>query len=316
MNLDAGYGKYDDRLLSQSSPNTGAVTYYADYNMTASRDIVAGEELFSDYGEQWFHTRPHAHEATPLLQDYKDADIIMKDISNLLNNLSGYSFDSESESKRHILDDVIITTMKQIASRLDVKTGSLLPGNKTSLQEKRINGSARSSVSSRSVTWLQEHGKCFDNVFVKESSIYDSGRGVFARRSIRKNQSIIPTPVMPMLREDFLMYKKEFDDDGQEVHHSNIVIGNQLLLNYCFGNAATSLVLCPSSHVASMNHRSVDEGGSNARIQWSTWPINEMQKLANMTVSELVDSVESLVIDVVATSDIQPNEEVSVSGIT
>ena len=45
MNLDAGYGKYDDRLLSQSSPNTGAVTYYADYNMTASRDIVAGEEL-------------------------------------------------------------------------------------------------------------------------------------------------------------------------------------------------------------------------------------------------------------------------------
>ena len=302
INVVAGYGFYDDRLVSESSDTLGAITYYGEFNMTASRDIVAGEEIFSDYGEQWFHTRPDVHQTTPLSRDYNDADAIMQDITSILNGAG---------VEQNASDDIIFT-VKRIVSRLDIKTASLLPNDAADLDKKQVHGSAWHALTNRSINWLQENGHCFDTILSKKSTIEDVGRGAFAKSFLNENQLIITTPVLPMLREDFAIYKRMFDEYGREESMNQVVVGEQLLLNYCFGHQDTVLILCPSNNAVLINHRSkTDDVGPNAKIQWSTWSNFRMNKLLNMTVDELVSSKANLVIDIIATRSIYPGEEVS-----
>ena len=97
---------------------------------------------------------------------------------------------------------------------------------------------------------------------------------------------------------------------------------HQLMLNYCFGHDQSSILLYPVSNANFVNHCSerMDFGGScgngigpNAKIQWDTEPTSV--KWQQMSVEELHEEVKDgkrgLTFEIVATSDIQPGDEVS-----
>ena len=51
----------------------GAITPYHNRPGVATRDILAGQELFTNYGEAYFLTRRHEYGLIPLLDNYERA---------------------------------------------------------------------------------------------------------------------------------------------------------------------------------------------------------------------------------------------------
>ena len=48
---------YQDNILSRySDPGAGAFSYYMGEHWRTTRHVMAGEELYNDYGENWFLT--------------------------------------------------------------------------------------------------------------------------------------------------------------------------------------------------------------------------------------------------------------------
>jgi len=84
-------------------------------------------------------------------------------------------------------------------------------------------------------------------------------------------------------------------------------VGNQLLLNYCYGHANSSLLLFPYSPV--INYINHHPKAYNAKLQWSQ-RFNK-EELLDKTPEELMLYEKSgLVLEVVATRDIKPSEEI------
>lgn len=123
---------------------------------------------------------------------------------------------------------------------------------------------------------LEVHGKCLDNIRYGKSNIPHAGRGAFATRSIRSESVIFimellcllylfnmtfavsytegglvaPAPLLHIPDRDILtMYAEKLDDrTGEEYRDISKPIGHQLLVNYCFGHKASSILLCPYGH--------------------------------------------------------------------
>jgi hypothetical protein len=80
-----------------------------------------------------------------------------------------------------------------------------------------------------------------DNLIMGPSTIPHAGRGAFAKRKIRAGGLVSPAPLVQIPDKTILdMHKITFslDDDGNKVFRraNDIVIGQQLLLNYCYGH--------------------------------------------------------------------------------
>ena len=97
---------------------------------------------------------------------------------------------------------------------------------------------------------------------MKPSDIAQAGRGGFAKRSFAAGEVILPMPMMQISREALRIYKGQEEDQDSEVH------SHQQLLNYCFGQKDSSMVLFPYSSTSSF----VNHGGkeANAKIVWSS----------------------------------------------
>merc|ERR1719410_1713704 len=93
------------------------------------------------------------------------------------------------------------------------------------------------------------------------------------------------------------------------IHHKNTTTGKQLLLNYCFSHHESTLLLCPTSHGAFINH---NKATPNAVIKWSQTNANEINRLKNMTLEDGVYKLKWTVLsfDVIATRDIKQDEEI------
>jgi len=180
----------------------------------------------------------------------------------------------------------------------------------------------------RNVDWLNKNGICLDNIKPGKSKIKGAGRGAFATRFIPKGSVIAPIPfiVIPN-RNALLMLKRGGNSKKKTTKKQQKQQQQQLLLNYCFGHKNSSVLFFPTSPVANLiNHAPTstsiessdanDNTGptANAKIQWSSssqfnskeWPkilsIDELKK--GHPPSGL------LMMEYVATRDIQPKEEV------
>jgi hypothetical protein len=72
-------GGYDDTILNRfSDPGAGAFSYYEGQKFLATREIRAGEELFTNYGENWLDTREGTFaDKIPRKDDYVKAAQIL-----------------------------------------------------------------------------------------------------------------------------------------------------------------------------------------------------------------------------------------------
>ena len=195
------------------------------------------------------------------------------------------------------------------ASEKDRRLRAALPDDVRDVPSALELGTARFSAkeSIRSLEWLEENGACLDNIVSGVSSIPQAGRGAFATRSLHRGERITITPVIPIDREELLLWEtvEEMDDGGMVME----LVGHQLLYNYCFGHANSSLLFYPYAPTVNfINHGSVED--SNAEIRWSTSP-HHMADWLDESLDDFKGKMKTgLIFDIVATRDVRRGDEI------
>jgi hypothetical protein len=159
----------------------------------------------------------------------------------------------------------------------------------------------------RSPAWIRKNGLCVENLIPGKSLIAHAGRGAFAQFSLSKDDIIVPVPLLHIINRDVLIMTDE----------SEKTIGTQLLLNYCFGHADSSLLLCPLTNSILLNHcstRNPDSAckdGPNAKVQWASAWDKTNPRWTELTLEELaMKESRGLSMEIVALRDIQVGEEI------
>jgi len=146
----------------------------------------------------------------------------------------------------------------------------------------------------------------------------EAGRGAFATRTIPSGGLVAPAPLVHLKRGHLHLYQDgpptgdgkrqggTTSSDGQDIRH----IGEQLLLNYCYGHSNSSLLLFPYSPVINFINHHDDPTKVNTRIQWSTLS-NQHSEWMEESVTQVLDQpYAGLILEFIAIRDIQPNEEI------
>jgi len=139
------------------------------------------------------------------------------------------------------------------------------------------------------------------------SRISHAGRGAFAVRDLPKGTVVAPVPVLPVRRSsmDLVTERK----NGKQ---KQLVQGKQLLLNYCFGHAESSVLLYPYAPIVNL----VNHGGDNAnvRLSWSTLtePHSTGQRwTTDMSVEQVFQQNKSgLLLELISLREIKRGEEI------
>ena len=237
----------------------------------------------------------------------------------------------EIEQNNELLSDGMLNAINRIVYGMEEIKGSLLPqtvdefnlfkGEDTQSMTRRL---AENTIQKRSVEWIKENGICLDAIRPGKSNIPGAGWGAFAQGFIRKGDIVSPAPLLNVAnRETFNIYEDEVDEETGEVVDST-VIGQQLLLNYCFGHTASQLLLCPQTNSILLNHCSkrtpelgqCGKDGPNAKAQWAqNWDVDTAEWL-QMSLDEVIQKTSTksrgLSIEIIATRDISPGEEVTI----
>ena len=190
-----------------------------------------------------------------------------------------------------------IAQLKQVMSDVDLQDNEMLI-ERLAL----VTGSTP-----RTPDWIREHGLCLENLVPGRSQIPHAGRGAIAQFAMRRGEIVVPAPTLQITNKDVLTLR------NSETHAKG---GTQLLLNYCFGHAKSSLLLCPQTNVILINHCSARNpkncgDGPNAKLQWSSDWDDVSPTWLKLTIDELAGKImRGISLEVVALRDIPLGEEV------
>lgn len=345
---DSAYVPHDYAGLPRTSPGIGAFTPWHDRNSLATADIVAGSELFVDYGHSYFiGSREEIYGLIPFLEDYERADEILVqylyathslDNSNWKACVASHPTLEEQQRRCHyrMLDDTapalkgdLYTLARAVLGQWPSRTLAALPADPARISAVRDSGGTGRQDYDRSVRAVEDlraHGTCADHLVARPSRIPDAGRGAFAHRDLRAGTVVAPLPLIHVPdRAALTMYARngttvsEHADDGAVVRDPTRPVHQQLLLNYCYGHAESTLLLCPYGIVSSLvNHaptvRAVDGDGPTANVQlvWSNTTMAHPE-WRDQPLADWAYSYQSgLSFDYVALRDIRAGEEVLV----
>jgi len=303
-------------------PSAGSSTQYR-VEFTATSDLKAGTEVFMDYGESWFTVRDKVLGYTPLGDDYLWADTALKKM--LSSNVFSSEIESIETEKRYAL-------LKNLVSSIDIRKGNALPKLSAELKRAEEKGAAAYSAPDyiRSIEWLEENGTCIDSVQEKQSTIPGAGWGAFLKRSVKKGEVVIVSPLIHFPYDEVMdMYdhaSAEVNDStadfyaGEEKYSTRKkgekIIGKQLLTNYVFGHPDSSMLFFPyAGSMGLINHGG--EGKANVKLQWPSGKGPALkyhqQSWFDLTVDQLAaedKQKRGLMIEIIATRDIDVDEEV------
>lgn len=315
-------------------PGAGAFSYYHNRYSYATRNIAAGEELFTDYGENYFVNNPEAFGMIPIYSSYESADKLLRryvGAQKKVCELSSPRAPSSSAlaTEACSMHDDWYALLKELRQVWSSRTLNALPDDAAVVEEIAQIGTSWTHYnrSVQSVDWLEENGYCMDHLAAGQSKIPQAGRGAFARRFLPAGSVIAPSPVVHLNRDVFNMYPMYYTNGGWWGNRSAPPSHQQLLLNYCFGSDRTEVVLCPYGMLSSLiNHGSTSlqcvanetepDGARhptcpNARVEWNLKMMKNPEWLS-MPPEQWLDTEDhvGLAISYVATRDIRPGEEV------
>lgn len=146
----------------------------------------------------------------------------------------------------------------------------LLPQTTHQLGRAKLKSVAFTSMNNRTLRGLALHGQCMDIVRVQASSIDGAGMGAFAKRLIKKGSLVVPAP----------LYVTESRYDGSCASPEGAVchpVGDRAessnnlenMNTRCYGHINSSLLFCPLSAAAYINHSADNGKGPNAQYQWT-----------------------------------------------
>jgi hypothetical protein len=166
----------------------------------------------------------------------------------------------------------------------------------------------RVEESTRTVEWLEEHGSCADNLRQELSTIRQAGHGALSNRKLARGSVVAQMPLIHIAdKRVFEMY--EFSDI-HTFQTKHVLMGHQLQVNYCLGHPQSTLLLCPYGPVTSfINH---NQTLANVKLKWSDPKRgNHDPTLLERPIEHFAkDSTAKFAMELIATKDIQPNEEV------
>lgn len=155
--------------------------------------------------------------------------------------------------------------------------------------------------------WLDEKALCIDGLRPGMSTIPGAGRGAFAKRSYQTGDIVTHSPVIHMDHMETIIPEQYFDEDQGDIIFSNKKKGTQLMLNYCFGDKDSNILLLPTGPVVNLiNHNSQ---APNVAIRWSSSALQPID-LFQSTASQALHTRKTLLIEYVALKEIEQGEEI------
>jgi hypothetical protein len=284
-------------------PGAGAFTPYHNGTTYVSRHIPAGGELFKFYGNEWFLSRPEIFDGDfPIREDYAVAE-------EILRNMTAMKLDPDI--RKELYEDIVVGMKKTFTSR----TLGALPltiEDAITAAEQDI-AVLQQPAATRSIEWLQEHGRCIDNIEGRYSTIRQAGRGAFATRPLAADQVITTSPLHHLTNTHFFEnYNYEFvQNEQRESIRVPLSIRNyQILANYCYYHFRSSMVLCPYGN--GVNYINHNQTQANVKIRWAEdFDIaHNATRVKESSVADLQwSSRPQLAFDYVALRDIKEGEE-------
>ena len=298
-----------------SHPGRGGYSSFFQASIYSTTEIPAGMEIFISYGENY--EQEHKTDEEQLSKE--DLEKVDLTVNKLVEFFEKHEDELDEVSKHEVYQFLIRDVMQAAAGPEKGKMiAEILPDTPDKLSEIQEKGGMIEFTQPsmvRSSEWLEQNGRCMDNIRPGPSTIPHAGRGAIANRAIKKGGLVAPVPLIQIPDEEVLqMYeiKTKYDEDEEEefqVRGGTKAFGTQLLLNYCFGHPESPLLFFPAGAVAAFINHSKKP---NAKLVWSDHPNNQMHWLA-LKPEELINEANSyigLLMEVVATRDIKEGEEV------
>lgn len=286
-------------IRPQTDPGAGASsTYHGLKYMAYNGDIPAGAEIFVEYGDHWFLDQEEKLGTIPLSEDFAEADELLVKVWETIGG------DPMAEGAQQKWNEFLSELSED---EDEERVFMALPKNLSDVEYVLDYGTARYSArdSIKSIEWLEENGRCLDNIKPAVSSIPQAGYGAFATRSIKKGNVVTTTPLVQLYRDQMVIMEA---NDANNPKSEILFVNDQLLLNYCFGHDNSDFLLYPYSPV--VNYINHDQDKYNAELRWSDLPYHQSDWL-NRPARELIDLDHTgLIMEFVATRDIKPGEEI------
>jgi SET domain len=268
---------FAESIRGKPHPSRGAITTYYNSTMKAAANIPPGMELFSNHGIDWDESAVDVYQEKITRRDYESAD---KVVDRILNFMKKHESKMDDKLRNDILDFMLDKILLGTDGKHSSIIRSLIPDRPDKLQEvKDIGGTFlyRNKEMIRSQEWLKKRGLCVDNLVADTSTVPDAGRGAFARRPVGADEVISPVPLLPILYEEVIeVYnetreiivgengEKQFDLDTTKPPK-----GFHMMYNYCFGNAESNLLLCPTAPMVNYINHAPTKDAVNAYFEWS-----------------------------------------------
>jgi hypothetical protein len=302
VNLEDTFSQCDNAGLHRSKdPGAGAITPYHGRGSKAAQPIHMGDELFIDYGENYFESRGKTYGQIPMKDNFNEADVLLYNFHHLQSEVLKYYPDSLQQDLWKLITDLNTRTTNALPSSLENATAEVLRKGGT--------GRMYEDRSRHSLEWLQEHGQCMDNIRNGMSEIPQAGRGAFATRFLPAGSLVAPAPLIHIPnRTQLVMYETMPPDNAVISRNTSQPVHQQLLLNYCFGHADSNVLMSPYGVLVNLiNHGSGAK--ANTKIVWSK-DMRHPEWLDQPPKVMEGDWHSGLSFDFVALRDIQKDEEV------
>ena len=300
--LDYVYPKpaYDDTMVDRfTDPGAGAFTYNRGRQFTVSRPLSAGSEIFLNYGycqhEGGDLHNPDWVDNVYVTSDYSEASTLIW--NSIRNKNAGLKFDENGKlvpppNVPRLVLELLPQTREELAT---------LEANVKSKTDLSWYLATHKSLQPHTPEWIRENGMCLENLLPFSSTLPHAGQGAFAQYHISKGDIVIPAPLLQIIDKDVL-----------DIYSDGVRVGQQLLMNYCFGHPQSSFLLCPDTQAELINHCSVrtkqcGRKGPNAAIRWSRGWDPTSDEWREKTLAEIAkEPGRGLAFEVYALRDIQP----------
>ncbi len=252
-------------------------------------------------GEAWFHGRVKELGPIPTEGDLPKANALLTKWDSLRRRHEG----RYDDALKDLWESFVWASPYSDSSRKFFALPKNWEETEQVMQMGLIN--LRKQQSTRSLEWFQEHGICGDNLREGISEIPQAGRGAFATRFLKRDTIVAPLPLIHVPnRKQLQMFQPVTDE---KVINKAKPVGQQLLINYCFGHRDSTMVMCPYGLLTGLiNHARTP----NVKLRWSNPKRStHSPEWLNKSVEELAEQKFSVLsMELVALRDIEPDEEV------
>eukprot|EP00536_Pseudo-nitzschia_multiseries_P005417 jgi/Psemu1/238495/estExt_Genewise1.C_1010083 len=303
----------------EDHPGRGAYSNFYNLEVSSIEVIPAGREIILKFGENWEDEEGGEREAL----DKADYEKVDQTIEKIIQFFDKHDGKMDDEARQKIYDffksDVMVAAAGQEKGS---QIKNMLPENPSELKEVMKKGgffTLKDSEAFRSLEWLEKNGLCIDMIKPGPSTIPYAGRGAFANREIKEGTLVAPVPLIPipdaaildMHPIDAIVHNADAEEGEEEytwVRDDDEKTGIQLLMNYMYGHPESKKLFFPAGAVASYINHAPSKDKVNAKMVWSEHPENHRDWLDE--VLQPFNKMGGLVIEIVATKDIDDGEEV------